>query len=946
MTEIKKKYNHFSIESDLLKKNFFQKIYNNKEKNTPNSIITQLPIYINQDIKIGSIRDLIKESVIITYKNMQGSSIKLLPIFDTEWKNLKTENFQNILTKAGIFCDITKDNIIYSEKNTNFVRNLFVDLIKSWDIYEDRAINYRSIDKQKTLGNDEIEHQRKKIKQYNIRYFVDTKNISLIVPTTWPETIFVDVALAVHPDDKRYKKLLKNKVIIPIINKAIPIIADESIDPLQGTGIIRITPTHDSQSLQIAKKHGLTKDKFAIDKKGYFTKYAGDFQHKEAKAFIKNIIKNLDDIHNMESILYKEEDIVIYKKTGERAWPLLCNQLFLKGEKSTIAIQEDIQEKNIKILPDEYEESIQKTIQTIHSWPVTKEDSKWFALPLWKSKNGKNYFISDKEILQLPTKQTKNKLMVLSLIIFNLIVEKRLRQHFSIEECIDILLSKSRTGEQTTLETYIDIFKETLPKWYTKELHELKKIVEYTEKDINPNKGKSINVFEKFSVALHEFLERSVAIYTKRKGFYSFNIDAIANDIWLTQQKEKIEETLGNAMILTQTLQIYNKKKKETNNSIYIHEQNIFELCKTIMIGHNIQRKNILNTCHINKDQKIHKKEYHSFKEMTKIFGIDCTRLYAIQPEQTIEEYEHFINKLRNASRFIQQHLYEKKGSKKTHIFEQLASSLEKKKDTLSEFEHWIIYKTTEIQKEYEELLHKDKISEIQDKIITIIKHDFCDKYLEIQKNYETENKHKVNLWCLWSLLKLLHPFTPFITQHIWDFLWLEWPIITQPIQNEFTSITKNYKTQLFMDIIDRFLAIKEKNGYAKHEEINICFFAPLDFLQYLRKQEEILYKIINIWNIEYLENEKELNNYETETIINITIGIRKHTKEIVNNKKENLQEKLLIKEQELQNIRSILLWLSTNNNDPEIHKQKKKEMIKIKKEIEDIQYHIQKEKH
>jgi hypothetical protein len=119
-----------------------------------------------------------------------------------------------------------------------------------------------------------------------------------------------------------------------------------------------------------------------------------------------------------------------------------------------------------------------------------------------------------------------------------------------------------------------------------------------------------------------------------------------------------------------------------------------------------------------------------------------------------------------------------------------------------------------------------------------------------------------------------------------------------------------------------------------------------LDFLQYLRKQEEILYKIINIWNIEYLENEKELNNYETETIINITIGIRKHTKEIVNNKKENLQEKLLIKEQELQNIRSILLWLSTNNNDPEIHKQKKKEMIKIKKEIEDIQYHIQKEKH
>ena len=69
------------------------------------------------------------------------------------------------------------------------------------------------------------------VKEYRLRYFIDTKNISLLVATTWPETIFADVALAVHPDDKRYKKLIKHKVIIPIINRAIPIIADESVNP-------------------------------------------------------------------------------------------------------------------------------------------------------------------------------------------------------------------------------------------------------------------------------------------------------------------------------------------------------------------------------------------------------------------------------------------------------------------------------------------------------------------------------------------------------------------------------------------------------------------------------------------------------------------------------------------------------------------------------------------
>lgn len=154
-----------------------------------------------------------------------------------------------------------------------------------------------------------------KIKQYNVRYFVDTKNISLIVPTLRPETIFADVALAVHPDDKRYKKLIRTKVIIPIINKAIPIIADESVDPTKGTGIIRITPAHDKQSLIIAQKNNLAIDKFAIDKSGCFTKCAGDFCGKNVSEFIKNIIKNLDDIHNLESVSNEEAEVVINRKT-------------------------------------------------------------------------------------------------------------------------------------------------------------------------------------------------------------------------------------------------------------------------------------------------------------------------------------------------------------------------------------------------------------------------------------------------------------------------------------------------------------------------------------------------------------------------------------------------------------------------------------------------------
>jgi valyl-tRNA synthetase len=448
---------------------------------------------------------------------MKGIKTKLLPIFDTQNKDLKTENYENLLTKAGIFCGIDTDNVVYSERNTNFVRNLFVELVNEGRIYEDCSINYRSIEEQKTLGTDELSQKKTKVKQYNLRYFVDTKNISLIIPTLRPETIFADVALAVNPDDKRYKKLIKSKVIIPIINKTIPIIGDDSVDPMKGTGIMRITPAHDQKSLIIAQKHGLQIDKFAIDKVGCFTKCAGDFCGKQAKEFVKNIVKNLDDIHNLESTKYVEVEIASHRKTGERARPLLCNQLFIKIDEDLHTITSAIQEKKLQIIPEEHEENIINTAQEIKYRPVTKEDSKGYCLPFRKSKNGKNYFISDNELINLPAKKTKNKQTVLSLIIFNLVVDGRLKQHFSIEECIDVLLGKSRTGEQNTLEAYIELFSETLPRGYSKELNELKKIVEYTEKGSGTFKGKGINNFEKSSIILTEFLEKSVAITSKRK---------------------------------------------------------------------------------------------------------------------------------------------------------------------------------------------------------------------------------------------------------------------------------------------------------------------------------------------------------------------------------------------------------------------------------------------
>ncbi len=94
---------------------------------------------------------------------------------------------------------------------------------------------------------------------------------------------------------------------------------------------------------------------------------------------------------------------------------------------------------------------------------------------------------------------------------------------------------------------------------------------------------------------------------------------------------------------------------------------------------------------------------------------------------------------------------------------------MDKRKSTLSEFELWISYKIIDLQKEYEEAIMKHTLGDIQQKLITLIKEDFCDKYLEIQKHQDTENGSKVTLRCLGNILKLLHPFIPFISQQIWE---------------------------------------------------------------------------------------------------------------------------------------------------------------------------------
>jgi valyl-tRNA synthetase len=120
------------------------------------------------------------------------------------------------------------------------------------------------------ISDIEVEHIEVEEKMYYINYFVSGSDKELLIATTRPETLLGDQAIAVHPKDKRYKKLIGRSVILPIVNREIPIIADEMVDMEFGTGVVKITPAHDPHDFETAKRHNLRRDYTVIERNGYF----------------------------------------------------------------------------------------------------------------------------------------------------------------------------------------------------------------------------------------------------------------------------------------------------------------------------------------------------------------------------------------------------------------------------------------------------------------------------------------------------------------------------------------------------------------------------------------------------------------------------------------------------------------------------------------------------
>ena len=224
------------------------------------------------------------------------------------------------------------------------------------------------------ISDIEVEYQEIEEKMYYVNYFVSGSDNEILVATTRPETMLADQAVAVHPKDKRYKKLIGRSVILPIINKEIPIIADEMVDMEFGTGVVKITPAHDPADFETAKRHKLRTDISVIDRSGKMNKNAGIFAGLDAATTAReNIVELLRSKGNLVKIEPYVHKVGFCSRGKCRVETIISTQWFIRASEMAKKVIAGYEKEEFKIIPDRFEKTFEDWIYNLRDWCISRQ---------------------------------------------------------------------------------------------------------------------------------------------------------------------------------------------------------------------------------------------------------------------------------------------------------------------------------------------------------------------------------------------------------------------------------------------------------------------------------------------------------------------------------------------------------------------------------------------
>ena len=405
--ELEKSYNPAAIEDDIYKMwndgGYFTPSPENKKP--PYTIVIPPPNVTGQ-LHMGHALDETLQDILIRYKRMSGYNALWVPGTDHagiatqikveenlrvnenltrydlgrekflervwDWKNKYGSRIINQLKKLGCSCDWTRERFTMDEGCSKAVREVFVSLYEKGLIYRGHRIANWCPHCKTALSDAEVDNPETPGSYWHIKYFVKDSDEYVIVATTRPETLFGDTAVAVNPADERYAHLVGKKVVVPFVDREIPVITDEYADMEKGTGCVKITPAHDPNDFLVGERHDLEQINVMNDD-ATLNEVCGKFAGMDRYEARDAVVKELEEMGALVKVEPTTHNVGVCYRCGTTVEPLISDQWFVKmGPLAGPAI-EAVRNGTIRFVPENQSKKYFNWMENIHDWCISRQ---------------------------------------------------------------------------------------------------------------------------------------------------------------------------------------------------------------------------------------------------------------------------------------------------------------------------------------------------------------------------------------------------------------------------------------------------------------------------------------------------------------------------------------------------------------------------------------------
>ncbi len=758
--------------------------------------IVMPPPNITGQLHMGHAMDASLQDVLIRFKRMQGFNTLWLPGTDhasiaTEVKVVEKikkeegktkeelgreeflkrawawkEEYGNRITmqqrKMGASCDWSRERFTMDEGCSNAVKEHFVNLYEKGLIYKGaRLINWCPVCKS-ALSDIEVEHEDVKGKYYYFRYPGEDGSEGIVVATSRPETMFGDVAVAVNPEDERYKDMVGKNVVLPLVGRVMPVVADPYPDMTKGTGAVKITPNADPNDFEVGQRQGLGMIEF-MDEAGRMLdvagKYAGMDRYECRKAWVSDL--------EAAGYLVKTEDMVIPTGTCYRCHnavePRISEQWFVKMEPLAKPAIEAVRKGETQFVPDRYDKIYYHWMEDIKDWCISRQ--------LWWGHRIPAYYC---------------------------------------DECGEMVVAKEMPSVCPKCGcTHFKQDDDVLDTWFSSALWPFSTLG-WPEKTEDLKEFYPTNVLVTGYDIIFFWVARMIFSGIECMGEVPFK-HVLIHGLVRDSQGRKMSKSLGNGIDPLEVIDVYGADALR------------FMLLSGIAPGSDIRYQ-----------------------------------------DEKVQSARNFGNKLWNASRFVIMNLFDEDGN--------LLPMADESSANLKTEDRWMIQTISDAVKDITANMDKFELALAAGKIYELIWNNYCDWYIEFTKarlygesEEDKETARFVLLDSLKKLLKLLHPFMPFITEEIWghlpkkdgeeEFIMLEdWP---KAIDEDYSDDVRTI--ELAMDMIKAIRNIRSEVGVLPGKKIKAIVVADDGYKNAARKGESYLVSLAGLEALSYADDKSSL---------------------------------------------------------------------------------------